>query len=265
MVHNLLHLQSRRSERILIGGEGLLDENKGGEEMKKELVAGLIGMLMCFVSGVAQATPFFWGPSPYLSASDIPVEFYDGSGPTALEDFEDGTLDYGITASKGYVISNDSFPNSIDSVGQNDGKSGHSWFSSAPDVTMQDTLSFTFASPITVVGIVWTDGDPLNPTSFEAFRGTESLGKIGPVYLGDSNFLGDNIEDRFFGVQDLDGITSIAFHYFSGIEVDHIQYGCAPSVPVPEPTTMLLFGIGIAGLVGARLRRKKNRHESQGH
>lgn len=27
--------------------------------------------------------------------------------------------------------------------------------------------------------------------------------------------------------------------------------------PVPEPTTMLLFGTGIAGLVGTRLRRKK--------
>jgi hypothetical protein len=30
-----------------------------------------------------------------------------------------------------------------------------------------------------------------------------------------------------------------------------------PIEPVPEPATMLLFGTGIAGLVGSRLRRKK--------
>ena len=45
----------------------------------------------------AQAAVIF-DPTPYLSAGDIPVRFYAGATPLALEDFEDGSLDFGISA-----------------------------------------------------------------------------------------------------------------------------------------------------------------------
>ncbi len=42
--------------------------------------------------------------------------------------------------------------------------------------------------------------------------------------------------------------------------IDNWQVTINPSQPVPEPATMLLFGTGIAGLAGSRLRRRKNQN-----
>ena len=43
-------------------------------------------------------------------------------------------------------------------------------------------------------------------------------------------------------------------YYGSGLA---IRSGEVSTAPIPEPTTILLFGTGIAGLVGSRLRRRK--------
>ena len=47
--------------------------------------------------GSAHAAPIFFGPTPYLSSADIPAGFYAGGSPTALEDFEDGVINFGLT------------------------------------------------------------------------------------------------------------------------------------------------------------------------
>ena len=41
------------------------------------------------------------------------------------------------------------------------------------------------------------------------------------------------------------------------IEISHFTGYNSASTPVPEPTTMLLFGTGLAGLVVSRIRKKK--------
>ncbi len=53
----------------------------------------------------------------------------------------------------------------------------------------------------------------------------------------------------------IDNVSVVQFdHFGSNYAIDNFTYDTG-ATPVPEPTTMLLFGTGIAGLVG--LRRKK--------
>jgi len=88
----------------------------------------------------------------------------------------------------------------------------------------------------THAGIVWTDvgrngggdGPGSQPVLFSA---TDSLGNvlgpIGPHFLGDKYINGQTAEDRFFGVYNPSGISSITISMpgSNNWEVDHLQYG----------------------------------------
>jgi hypothetical protein len=71
---------------------------------------------------------------------------------------------------------------------------------------------------------------------------------------------------QFLGIFDADGINSLAltnFHHIapdvtaSMIRMDRVRYEDTTATPVPEPSTMLLLGAGLAGL--ARRLRKASR------
>lgn len=207
--------------------------------------------------------PQFFGPLPYWAFNNpsagsaispfSPVRFTYFH----LEDFEDGALNTpGVTVSE-FATTNITIGFS-DSVDGDDGViDGQGRGNSSSLFSNLRTSSFTFnfsANALggqlpTHAGIVWTDigrngggtprsGDLLNNTLFEAFGPSgESLGVIGPFSLGDESISRTTSEDRFFGVVNQNGISSIRLSMpgKNNWEVDHLQYGFTPGTISPSP------------------------------
>ena len=228
---------------------------------------GLVAVIACGVSRSSRAD--YVGPTPYLSFADSPFAARSVGDPNFyLETFEDGALNTpGVTASGGSVLNPGSLTDSVDGDdGSIDGfgTAGHSYYSNG-----NFSLTFTFdASALggmlpTYAGIVLTDvgfADPVNGFGVVFFSALDamgnSLGEFGPTAFGDGMFGGQTAEDRFFGVTNAGGISSITIHLANSTdwEVDHLQYG---SAAVPEPASLLMLGLGGGGLAMARRFRSR--------
>jgi hypothetical protein len=243
----------------------------------KRLISLAASLLFGSLASTADAAPTFYGPSPYLSSANSP--FSGGSfWYFHTETFEDGALNTpGVTANTGFVVSNDIF---VDSVDADDGTidgSGQDGSTLINDSTTSITFTFNLAilgSLPTAAGIVWTDVGFADGTrifnarkfgsdevTFEAFDALGlSLGTVGPVTLGDGSNQGETAEDRFFGVANSEGISSIKVSMGESIdwEVDHLQYGAAQvqSPAVPEPGTLLVFLTAMTAAAVVRRRRR---------
>jgi hypothetical protein len=203
--------------------------------------------LFLLLRGTAFGDPVFFGPTPYLSLANIPSGFYAGGVPVFLENFEDFSLDGGITASSGgpargvFADSVDADDGRIDGSGQTGTSFGHS------STAFPNFIDFRFTGTLpTAAGLVWTDSIG-GTVSFAAFgAGGEFLGQIGPFSLAQSGTTGQTAEDRFFGVQNAGGISIIRIiDTGRNFEVDHVQYGNAPIPPNP-PSNLMATVVGNA-------------------
>lgn len=215
----------------------------------------LLAATMALMPAAAHAVVFF-GPSPYLSIADIPAGFYDDGAPVFLEDFEDGSLDGGLTVDRGGPRNPGVFTDSVDA---DDGAIDGSGTAGRSLSAFSTTITIELPASVTAAGAVFTDGD--GGLLFEAFdRTMVSLGVIGPVIAGDGERNGGTAEDLFFGVQNAGGIGAIRFSLLNArssiTELDHIQYGLAPSErqvsDVPAPASVLLLLSGLAAFAGFR-------------
>ncbi|MBC8139576.1 MAG: PEP-CTERM sorting domain-containing protein, partial [Fibrella sp.] len=108
----------------------------------------------------------------------------------------------------------------------------------------------------THAGLVWTDGS--GPIQFEAFDALGgSLGIIDASHA-DGSSSGTTAEDRFYGVTNAGGISSITIRNGGGIEADHVQYGTLQDVvTVPEAGTLPLLGGALGLCAGAFVVRRR--------
>ena len=130
-------------------------------------LSGCAAVLFTFAHATAMAAPIFFGPTPYLSAADIPAGFYLGGSPLGLEDFEDGSLDFGLTTSSGVIAHPGPIPG-VDSVDADDGTIDGSGSLGHNLETVTGVL-ITFPSAVTAAAMVWTDGARDGTVTFEAF------------------------------------------------------------------------------------------------
>lgn len=231
-------------------------------------------------------TPEYIGPSPYTSfnrrASGTSISPFANEDFEYfhLEDFEDARFNGAFNDAPGVSVGETGETNPpfnltrvADSVDSDDGSingrggNGTSFFSG-------EVLTFEFSAAElggllpTHAGMVWTDiaetivnngelfqeaplpEDLIDNIVFEGFGPNgESLGRSSPFSLGDERVDGTTSEDRFFGVVNAEGISSIRVSTRNGLnlEVDHLQYGFALD------EFNLVGGLGNDNLIGGLL------------
>ena len=172
---------------------------------------------------------------------------------TALEDLEDCSLDHGITEPSGAPISvagtgactGSAEPDSVDADdGVIDGLGGgNSWFGPA-------SMTFTFASPVTAAGLVWTDGAPGGDVLLRCLRpGGALLGTVGPFRARRRRLRRRNGRGPLLRAKNPDGIGKIRIRAVACcVEVDHIQYGSLATLFATWDTGRALQAIGAASI-----------------
>ncbi|MEO6036080.1 MAG: hypothetical protein ABIQ35_12565, partial [Verrucomicrobiota bacterium] len=173
----------------------------------------------------------FQGPSSYLSFANSP---FNGTGFNYfyLENFEDGALNTpGATPSAGWIVA--TAAGGADSVDPG----GRSYYSGGSQTNL--TITFNAAAlggklP-THAGIVWTDVGNVTSGTFGfgtvRFSARDAngvlIGTNQGVNLGNGSTAASQAEDRFFGVANAGGISSISISMPNSVdwEVDHLQYG----------------------------------------
>jgi hypothetical protein len=116
-------------------------------------------------------------------------------------------------------------------------------------------FTISFAKPVSAFGFNWGAAD--QPWTMSLFGVNNTLLETIDIAAQIDPYAG------LIGGVNLSGITSVVFtdlssYGFDYILLDNLQYVQANVVEVPEPSSMLLLGLGLVALVVAVRRKRKN-------
>ncbi|CAN2040814.1 PEP-CTERM protein-sorting domain-containing protein [Candidatus Magnetomoraceae bacterium gMMP-15] len=249
--------------------------------MKKKLLIGLV-IVLFGIAGVANATPIHW-ESNYGNLSDLSDEdddsekynlgfdftFYGATfnsvwvNSNGVLQFEDDDYDYEvgdeIEDDFGRVIAPfwaDLYPSEEGEIYYNTlGTTGNQRFV----VTWDDVLDYAEEFKNTFQVVLYESG--LIQFGYDNLLGSDD--GAGENVIGVSQ--GDGTHFNYFIAADgsISGIYPNGNNLFYNWNPTSLNYDMSEtypvSEPVPEPATMLLFGTGLAGLLGTRLIRRKKK------
>jgi len=247
--------------------------------MRKKLLAGLAtGFWVLGMAGVASATLTTIGTATY-NGSDYNLIWDDDNNGNSVVwlDYTNAAADWSTQKSwaaglnddlnihlmEGYYVNwNDAewrLPNTVDGIGvrgyegdpDGDGIYSYTYGFNLANAELGHLFYEELGNQgyLNTTGVVQASYGLLNTGDFDNLINSYTYYWSGTEYTNKSDAAW--LFGTYYGAQSFTGIDS----YLYGLALTNAQV--SDTAPVPEPVTILLFGTGLAGLAGSRIRRKK--------